>query len=171
MWIRRDTPQWQRRLDAALRKTRPSPPESLVHQITERLSTDAARPRVPWSRLAFATAFAVFIVGTFASLGGLGYARPGAVGTYEAVKQIVVAHKLKVTVQTPSAAAQYPKPPKKKPPVFKPPERHAVHAANKIAGRTGGTLPFTGLSLLGTLVLSVALIGLGIVLRRRERRS
>jgi predicted transporter len=32
------------------------------------------------------------------------------------------------------------------------------------------TLPFTGVSLLGTFVVSLGLIGAGIFLRRRERR-
>jgi hypothetical protein len=34
-----------------------------------------------------------------------------------------------------------------------------------------GTLPFTGISLVGTFVLSLALIGGGILLRRRESRN
>ena len=35
----------------------------------------------------------------------------------------------------------------------------------------GGSLPFTGLSLAGTAVLGLALVGAGVALRRRERRS
>jgi hypothetical protein len=34
-----------------------------------------------------------------------------------------------------------------------------------------GTLPFTGISLLGTFLLGSTLIGAGVVLRRRESRK
>jgi len=39
------------------------------------------------------------------------------------------------------------------------------------ASGSAGTLPFTGLSLLGTAVVSIVLVGLGLALRRRERRA
>lgn len=169
MWSPRGMHRWERKLEDALRKRRPTPPETLVRQISDGLSADRRPSYGLWSRLAFASAVAVFILGTFASLGGLSYARPGAVGTYQAVKQVVVAHKLKVTVHTSSATGQYPKPPHKKPPVFKPPKPHKT--TGSVAAQSSGTLPFTGFSLLGTLVLSLALIGAGIALRRRERRS
>ena len=111
---------------------------------------------------------AVFIVGSFASFGGIGYAASGAAGTYHAVKQVAVHHSLKLSVRKSSASAQYPHKPKKKP------KAGVVGAAagkTPPAVRTGGRLPFTGLSLLATLVLSLALIATGIALRRRERRS
>lgn len=165
MWSRRDR---DGKLERALRRQRPTPPEALVREVSDSLSADSRPSYGVWSRLAFASAVAVLILGTFASLGGLSYARPGAVGTYQAVKQIVVAHKLKVTVHTTSAKGQYPHPPHKKP-VFTPPKVH--HTTGGVAAQSSGTLPFTGISLLGTLALSLALIGVGIMLRRRERRS
>jgi type VI protein secretion system component VasF len=168
MWNRRGIHRWSRSLEAALRDKRPEAPATLVEAISESLSSSRRRTPALWSRVAFAAALAVFILGTFASLGGVSYARPGAVGTYEAVKQIVVVHKLKVSVPTSSAASQYPKKPTKKP-VFTPPKVH--HGKTGAVAAQTGTLPFTGISLLGTLLLSLALIGAGIVLRRRERRS
>ena len=119
----------------------------------------------------------VFVLGTFASLGGLGYAASGATGTYGAVKQVAVKHTLIVSVHKSSAADEYapkpkPKPHKKK---VKPVHQTGVAGAQTgvgIAGvKTSGTLPFTGLSLLATLVLSMALLVAGIILRRRERRN
>ena len=42
---------------------------------------------------------------------------------------------------------------------------------SSVAGRGKENSTFTGFSLLGTLLASIGLIGAGIVLRRRERRS
>jgi hypothetical protein len=170
MWSRRGADRWRSSLEASLRSQRPEAPADFVHDLSERVF--AAHTSSRWgSRIAFAAGVSVFIVGTFASFGGLSYAASGATGTYGAVKQIVVVHKLKMAVHTSSAASQYPHLPKKKPSVFKPPKvspKPAVRAAVKVQGET---LPFTGFSLLGTLVISLALLGVGIILRRRERRS
>jgi hypothetical protein len=115
----------------------------------------------------------VFILGTFASFGGLGYAASGASGTYDAVKQVVVKHKLTVSIPTSSAVAQYPAKPKPAPPApkgpFKPPKAPKQQAGAVVGASS--TLPFTGLSLLGTFLVSLALVGVGVALRRRERRS
>jgi hypothetical protein len=51
-----------------------------------------------------------------------------------------------------------------------------VKASTGVAGvsagvSTGKTLPFTGFSLLATLILSFALIAVGVALRRREREN
>jgi hypothetical protein len=171
MWSRRGADRWRSSLEASLRSQRREAPADFVHHLSERVVAARTSPR--WgSRIAFAAGVSTFIVGTFASFGGLSYAASGATGTYGAVKQIVVVHKLKVAVHTSSAASQYPHLPKKKPSaVFKPPKVSPKPAALAAVQVNGGTLPFTGFSLLGTLVVSLALIGAGIFLRRRERRS
>jgi hypothetical protein len=131
----------------------------------------APRSRGTWSRVAFAAAASTFILGTFASFGGVGYAASGAKGTYHAVKQVAVKHALIVSVHKSSASDQYgpkPKPHKKQAVGGVAGERGGVGVAGV---RTSGTLPFTGLSLVATFVLSLALIVTGLTLRRRERRN
>jgi hypothetical protein len=161
-------------LDANLRSRRSEARAEFVAELSQRVLAEpfAPRSRGTWSRVAFAAAASTFILGTFASFGGVGYAASGAKGTYHAVKQVAVKHTLIVSVHKSSARDQYapkPKPHKKK------------HAAAGVAGqrgavgvagvRTGGTLPFTGLSLVATFALSIALIIAGLTLRRRERKS
>jgi hypothetical protein len=120
----------------------------------------------------FSAAVSVFILGTFASLGGLSYAASGATGTYDAVKQVVVTHKLTVSIPNSSATAQYPHNPLKPPSAVAPAKKsHRRHAVAAVTPTQSGTLPFTGFSLLATFVLSLALIGAGIALRRRERKN
>lgn len=79
-----------------------------------------------------------------------------------------------MSVHKSSAAEQYaptPKPHKKKPHKKVHPAA-GVEASTGVAGvSTGKTLPFTGLSLLTTLILSLALIVAGVAIRRRERKN
>jgi hypothetical protein len=165
-------------LDANLRSRRSEARAEFVAELSQRVLAEpfAPRSRKTWSRVAFAAAASTFILGTFASFGGVGYAASGAKGTYHAVKQVAVKHTLIVSVHKSSARDQYaPKPkPHKKPK----PKKHAAggvageRGAVGVAGvRTSGTLPFTGLSLAATLALSLALIVTGLALRRRERRN
>jgi uncharacterized iron-regulated membrane protein len=107
----------------------------------------------------------VFILGTFASFGGLSYASSAAAGTYSTAKQAAVKHALFISVHKSSAADQY----RRKPPKPRPKPRHNAAGVQAGVARPGGTLPFTGLSLLVTFCLSVALIAGGLVLRRFER--
>ena len=163
-------------LEASLRSRRSEARAEFVADLSQRVLAEPFPPRSrrTWSRVAFAAAASTFILGTFASFGGVGYAASGAEGTYHAVKQVTVKHTLIVSVHKSSASDQYapnPKPHKK-------PKKHATggvageRGAAGVAGvRTSGTLPFTGLSLATTLVLSLALIVTGLALRRRERRS
>jgi hypothetical protein len=126
-----------------------------------------------WSRLAFAAAISVFVVGTFASMGGLTYAASGARSTYDTVKQIAVKRTLKVSVHKSSAADEYPST-KQQTPAFTPPKpkvSSSKPATSSVAGTQGGTLPFTGFSLLGTVAVSLFLVGVGVLLRRRERKG
>jgi hypothetical protein len=169
---------WKRRkslgVDAVLRAHRAEPRDEFVDSLSRRVAGESRPARTAWSRVAFAGAVSTFVLGTFASFGGLGYAASGAAGSYHAVKKVVVNHSLIVSVHKSSAADQYSPPPKPK-------QKAQVQVAGAqsgsgVAGVNAGvkssqTLPFTGISLLGTLVLSLALIGVGIALRRRERQS
>lgn len=160
-------------LEAELRSVRAQPRDEFVTKLAETVESRPA-PRRAWSRLAFAGAVTTFILGTFASFGGLGYAASGSAGAYHAVKQVTTGHVF-VSVHKSSAADQYA--PKPKP--HKKPKKHP-HVATGVAGqqaalnkavKSSGTLPFTGLSLLTTLLVSLALIASGIALRRREAKS
>ncbi len=119
-----------------------------------------AHPTRRTSRAAFAAAVVTFVVGTFASFGGVGYAASSGI---HAVRHL--SHN--ATVLT-AARDQYSKPkthvaaavtavPKAKPPA-------AVVT-------TKGTLPFTGFSLASTAGLGLLFIALGVMLRRREARA
>lgn len=119
------------------------------------------------------------MLGTFGSFGGLGYAASSAQGTVKVVKHIVVPVKVRRTaaVRT-SATDQYGnvttvvKSVTKT--VVKPTVKTQVLAARATKPTTtpsSGTLPFTGFSLIGTLVFALALIALGVFLRRRESRE
>jgi hypothetical protein len=167
MWIRRDS---RSDIEARLRSRRAEASPEFVDGLAGKLAPGRRPTARAWSRLAFASAVSVFILGTFASFGGMSYAASGASETYSAVHQVVVKHTLDLSVRTSSAAGQYPKSPTAKP--------AAVHVKKAPQGGvkgvqtvSGGTLPFTGVSLLGTFVVSLALIGGGIVLRRRENRN
>jgi hypothetical protein len=156
-------------LDGQLRSHRPGASDEFVESLSQRVSGESPTSARAGSRVAFAAAMSTFILGTLVSFGGLGYAASGAVGTYHAAKQVAVKHTLFVSVHKSSASGQYaPKP--------KPHKRHrqgtaGVAGAQAAVARPSGTLPFTGLSLLTTLVLSLALIATGLLLRRRERRN
>jgi hypothetical protein len=163
MWGFRDR-QGQRKLERRLRSARPVPDEDFVRRVVAR--TDEAPSPRPWSRLAFAGAVSALIVGTVASFGGVGYATAGADSTYSAVKQIVVKHKVSFRVDKSSASSQYPgtpEPPKSQP------AGQAVKGSAVGQVAAAKTLPFTGVSLLITVVIGSALFLLGLMLRRRER--
>jgi hypothetical protein len=167
MWSRRDS---RSDIEARLRSRRAEASPEFVDGLAGKLAPGRRPTARAWSRLAFASAVSVFILGTFASFGGMSYAASGASETYAAVHQVVVKHKLDLSVRTSSAAGQYPKSPTAKP--------AAVHVKKTpqsgvkgVQAVSSGTLPFTGVSLLGTFVVSLALIGGGILLRRREGRS
>jgi hypothetical protein len=149
-----------------LRSHRAEPREEFVESLSERI--DAERPvhRTAWSRLAFAGAASTLILGMFASFGGFGYAASGAHSTYTVVKQAVVHHKLAVRPSKSSAASQY-----STPPAAAPAQQVAgqTQAKGSALGAVKSSLPFTGLSLLATVLVGFALLATGLILRRRER--
>jgi hypothetical protein len=153
--------------EAALRKHRAEPRDTFVESLAERIDEKRPRHRVAWSRLAFAGAASTMILGVFASFGGFGYAASGASSTYSVVKQAVVQHKLSVDVHKSSAASQYDEAPST------PQENNnAGQVEGASVGQVAGAqseLPFTGLSLVVTVVVGLALLATGLILRRRER--
>jgi hypothetical protein len=140
--------------------------DELVRSVSARIAE--SRGRRAWSRVAFAGALSTVIVGMVASFGALGYAKSGAAATYSTARQIVVTHKLTVHVRNSSAASQYPgtPPPPKTQSVAGASKQHANAVAGVAAAKT---LPFTGLSLLVTVLIGATLLALGLILRRRER--
>src|SRR6266545_6828436 len=153
MWKRRKSFGVGSEVEVALRSQRAEADQGFVEGLSERVLAQRARNRTGWSRLAFAGAVSIFILGTFASFGGLSYAASGAAGTYRAVKQVAVKHTLIVSVNKSSAAAQYA--PKPKPHKTQPPAAGVAGTQAGVAGvATGDTLPFTGISLLATFILS-----------------
>lgn len=144
-------------------------------RIDGELRTGEATPRRRWSRVAFASSLTVLMLGSFASLGGLGYAASSAHSTAKAVKQTVAATKKAKVAKKSAANDQYGAKPTAKPKpkpkiVATPPAQQSAGAAGATA-QSSETLPFTGISLAGTAVLGLALLALGFVLRRREKRQ
>jgi hypothetical protein len=153
------------RLERDLRAARPEPRADFLLALGKNLSS--ATPRRPRraSRVAFALALTTFMVGSFASFGGLSYAASGAATAAKAVKHVVASSGPR-SLQSSSAAAQY----------GSPPAPNTSGAAGEAAGAGAAAgaqanLPFTGLSLLFTVVLGLSLLSAGIVLRWRELRQ
>ena len=152
--IRRD------RLGPELRAAAPRPGDEFVNALARDLAI--ARPARRRSRLAFASGFTVIMVGALASFGGVGYASSGAA----AVKSVVVTKKTSAQGQYDQERAVQPAPVVKGVAVTK-----TTKAKPKPTVSSSGTLPFTGLSLIGTIALGGALVGVGIAIRRRESRD
>jgi LPXTG-motif cell wall-anchored protein len=157
--------------EARLRAHRAEPRDEFVRELSARVDADRAASRRPtaWSRLAFAGAASTLILGMFATVGGFTYVASGATATYSGVKQVVVQHKLTVSVHKSSASDEYPGTPSE------PPQQN-VAGTNTQSSAVGGvasadTLPFTGISLLATVLIGAMLLALGLILRRRERRN
>ena len=152
-------------MDRVLASLRAQPPDELVDEISARVG--ATRPESPWPRVAYAASIAVMVVGTFASFGGLTYAASGTTKVADTVAKVAASHK--VVVKS-SASSQYAKVAPKAP--LKPPPAAPKPAPEQTLGTTTqGTLPFTGVSLLGTFLLSLGLMLTGYFLRRRGRRD
>ncbi len=181
-------------VERLLRRARPLPPPDLVASISARVGASPARRR---SRLAFAAAATTFALGSLVSFGGLGYAASASYRTVEVVKRMVVSSEPRTLARS-SASDQYrqsslPQGPTQTRPRSKPTTGATLGAqgAQRARERAGqrvqttvkrptakprpvkaeGQLPFTGLSLAGTLALSAALVALGLFLRRRESKN
>jgi hypothetical protein len=167
MWSNRKARRRSLDPEAVLRKYRSEPREEFVRSLARRVGAERPVRRTAWSRLAFAGAASTMILGMFASFGGLGYAASGATSTYTAVKNVVIDQKLNVDVRESSASAQYDTEP------APPPEQNVAPAQEtQVAAAAIGeadTLPFTGISLLATVLIGCMLLALGLILRRRER--
>jgi hypothetical protein len=162
MWEARKRRRQAQHLEERLRSARPAPPEELVARIESDISTRPAP--TAWSRLAFAGALSALILGTFASFGGLGYAASGTTHAIGTLKMLAATQKVKVQS---AADDQYKPAPQTPAPQVKGVSQ--TQTAGAAAATESGSLPFTGISLLATVMVALALITLGIVLRRRER--
>jgi cobalamin biosynthesis Mg chelatase CobN len=170
MWSYRKARRRELDLEGALRGRRSEPRDEYVRSLSSRLRNERPAQRTAWSRLAFAASISALILGMFASFGGFEYAASGASSTYHVVKQAVSSnHKVSLSVKKSSAAKQYG------------PTTHTQPPAGNVAGTTAsgslgasassGNLPFTGLSLVATVALALALMLAGFALRRREQRN
>ena len=170
---------WKRErdgLERRLRTERPEAPDALVAELVER-----STPAVPvrrWSRVAFAGAMTVFMLGFFASFGGLGYAAANVHSATTTVTRIVVPAKTtKLHVRTTQSAGQdqyghqqYTPPAAKPKPPAKPKVIQVAGISTTVQPSTTSTstLPFTGFGLGLTAVLGSLLLAFGVLLRRRE---
>jgi hypothetical protein len=104
--------------------------------------------RTSSSRLAFAAAFVVLVVGLFVALGGTAYAQDTPAGVQYAGQDEEIED------------------------VFTPPVANRPETGIETeSGVVAETLPFSGLSLLGTALLGAALVATGLLLRRREKKT
>ena len=172
MWSHRRSRRRHIDAEAKLRSYRSEPRADFARDLAGRLHAEGnARGPTAWSRLAFAGSISTLIVGMFAMVGGFSYAAAGATSTYSVVKEIVVDQKLTVDVDKSSAQEQYPGTPTAP---EQPPQQNVAgeqQAQGTVAAAEAETLPFTGISLLATVLMGGALLVLGLILRRRERRT
>ncbi len=166
---------WKREepLERELRTSFEATPEfekAVSRQISE------STPRVRYARASrgsFAMALAVFMLGTFASFGGVSMAAQGAKQTVSAVSHLTVSQK--PTAHRTAATDEYTQAQVKPAHIVKvkaTPKKHSAVKPTKLATtKTTGTLPFTGLSLLATAVLSLLFLGSGLLLRRAGARA
>jgi hypothetical protein len=142
------------------------PSESFEQAVEARVRASA--PRLRYARASqrlYVTALVVFMLGTFASFA------EGAHQTVSAVAHVTVSQK-PVVHRTTAASDEYGtvavKPLVK---VKAKPKSHAAVSPVLATTKKQGTLPFTGISLLGTAVLSLMFLGAGLLLRRIGSRS
>ena len=174
MWRYRKSRELGTDPESLLRAQRPEARGEFVEGLERHIAGQPARHRVGWSRLAFAGAVSSLILGMFAGIGGFGYVASGASATYSVAKQAVVKHKVSLAVPKSSAADEYPtnNPPEQNLPEQNVAGNQTQQSAGSVAGvASAQSLPFTGISLLTSVIVALALIALGLILRRRERRE
>jgi hypothetical protein len=168
--------RWKKERDsveAALLDARPTASDEFVGGLSERAFATNVKRSGHGSRFAFAAALTVFMLGTFASFGGLSYAASSAQTTASAVHRIVAPVKVERTHRS-SASTQYGEQSVLTPPVAKakkPDPTVRVAAAKAGSPPQSGTLPFTGYGLGMTAAIGSLLLALGVFLRRRESRA
>jgi hypothetical protein len=188
--LRRDS------LARELRASRPELSADFVEILTKHVAARGRRSRLyAWSRVSFAGALAVVVLGAFASFGGLGYAASGTKQAVKAVKHVVAPSRPQI-VKKSAAQAQYGQPKVTichkghtitiAEPALPAHLRHGdtvgpcgvagAGAARTTAGvlgstATGGKLPFTGVGLGATVLVALLLVSLGLLLRRRAERN
>jgi len=162
-------------LERDLAALRSEPSEDFVGSLAER--TAARGDRFRWSRASFAAAFLTLTLGAFASFGGAGYAASSAASAFDSIVRSShhpASHHqvLKPTSAsdeyTTKAAPKVGKAHKAHKAALKPP---TVKPTTVSAAGTAKTLPFTGVSLAATTGIALTFIGLGFLLRRRERKQ
>lgn len=160
-------------LERALRDGRPEARDELVADLARTAS--ARRPARRWSRVAFASSLTVFMVGFFASFGGLGYAAANAHSVAKSVTRIVAPAKTQHTLAVKAKSAAQDEYGQQ---TFTPPAANKPAKVIKVAGistetpsQSSGELPFTGIGLAATAALGLVLLALGALLRRREGRA
>jgi hypothetical protein len=186
--VKRFRPGRKDDLGAVLRASGPEPSRDFVDTLSERIASDGRRTRLrSASRLSFAAALTVFMLGTLASFGGLGYAASSTKGAFKKVsalegpsaartpasdqyvEKVTICHNGHTISISQSALAAH--------------LRHGdtigpcgVLGASATrtqgggalgASASGGALPFTGISLAATVLVSLVLMTLGFALRRR----
>ncbi len=159
----------RREIERRLRADAPVPADELVARIAASLEPGGSRAGRVWSRVAFAGAVTTFMLGTFASFGGLGYAAATAESAGNTVKQVVAQAPLVREISP--AAAEYGEDEVKE--EAAPTDNNNVAGGQQLGEVAGeaGTLPFTGISLLLTVLISGALMASGFALRRAGQRS
>jgi hypothetical protein len=186
-------------LGSELRANRPEPSSSFVHTLSGRIAADGRRTRLRTaSRLSFAGAITVLMLGTLVSFGGLGYAASSTKDAFVAVKKVVAPSRPQAAGNTAAADQYHPQkvtichnghtitisrsalPAHLRHGDTIGPCTGAVAGANAArpqggalgaTGGTSGTLPFTGISLAATVLLALTLMTLGFALRRRADRK
>ena len=160
-------------VERQLRESRALPTDEFVANVAGSVRRASSHQTRRYSRVAFAAALSVMMLGTFASFGALSYAATGASETVQTVQRIVTGQ-APVARKSTSASDQY-APKENKAVVVKekatPTGQVAQATTRPTAQVATGQLPFTGISLGATAALGLSLVGLGIFLRRRESSS
>ena len=171
-----------------LRASRSEPSRDFVDTLSERIASEGRRTRLRGaSRLSFAAALTVFMLGTLASFGGLGYAASSTKGAFKKVsalespsagrtpasdqyvEKVTICHNGHTISISQSALAAHLRHGDTIGPcgVLGASASRAGGGGALGANASGGALPFTGISLVATVLVSLVLMTLGFALRRR----